>query len=66
VRIAASEPADQNAMTIDIVAPGAVAGTVTDVVDGADIVILAVPLRRFPDLPLQLLAHRVVVDAMNY
>jgi 8-hydroxy-5-deazaflavin:NADPH oxidoreductase len=29
-------------------------------------VILAVPLRRLPDLPLEQLAQHVVVDAMNY
>jgi 8-hydroxy-5-deazaflavin:NADPH oxidoreductase len=66
VMIAASGSADQTAMMTDIVTPGAVASTVAQIVDGADMVLLAVPLRRFPDLPLQQLAHHVVVDAMNY
>jgi len=66
VKVAASGSADQTAMMTDIVTPGAVAGTVAQIVDGADIVILAVPLRRFSDLPLRQLADHVVVDAMNY
>jgi len=66
VRIAASGPAEETALMTDIIAPGVVAGTVVEVIDGADIVILAVPLRRFPELPLQQLEQHVVVDAMNY
>jgi 8-hydroxy-5-deazaflavin:NADPH oxidoreductase len=66
VRIAASGPAEETAMMTAIVAPGVVAGTVAEVIDGADIVILAVPLRQFPELPLSRLEDRVVVDAMNY
>jgi predicted dinucleotide-binding enzyme len=66
VRIAASGPVEETAVMIDIIAPGAVAGPVTEVIDAADIVILAVPLRRFPELPLQRLEDRVAVDAMNY
>ncbi|MCU1346884.1 MAG: oxidoreductase coenzyme F420-dependent [Acidimicrobiia bacterium] len=66
VAMAASTPAASSAMMIDIVAPGARAVNVIDVADAADVVILAVPLRRFRDLPLDLLAGRTVVDLMNY
>jgi len=40
--------------------------TVDDVTTGADIVFLAVPLRRFREIPAEVLAEHVVVDVMNY
>jgi predicted dinucleotide-binding enzyme len=66
VKIAASGQADQTAMITNIVTPGAIATDVGDLANDADIVVLAVPLRRCTDLPLTLLADRIVIDVMNY
>lgn len=49
---------------------GAVARDMHDVAQGADILIIAIPLCRLPDLPASVMAdlpaHAVVVDANNY
>jgi predicted dinucleotide-binding enzyme len=66
VRIASSRSVPQTAMMTNIVAPAAVATDVADLANGTNIVVLALPLRRFTDLPLASLADRIVVDAMNY
>ena len=66
VKIAASGPDDQTAMITNIVTPGVIATDVGDLATDADIVELAVPLRRFTDLPLVLLADRIIIDVMNY
>jgi hypothetical protein len=39
---------------------------VEDLASDANIVVIAVPLRRFTDLPLSPLADRIVIDVMNY
>lgn len=66
VKIASSGPAKDTALMTDIVSPGAIAVDIADLADGADIVVVAVPLRRFHDLPLHLLAGHTVIDVMNY
>ncbi|MFV4914651.1 NAD(P)-binding domain-containing protein [Microbacterium lacticum] len=66
VKIASSGPARDTAVMTDIVSPGAIAVDIADLADGVDIVVLAVPLRRFRDLPLHLLAGHTVIDVMNY
>lgn len=66
VAISGSGPADDIALTIDVLAPGARAATTDDVVRHADIVVLAVPTHRFRDLPPDLFAGKILVDAMNY
>src|SRR5262249_21785316 len=45
---------------------GASAGTVEQAIAEADVVVLAVPLRAIPALPLNKLADTVVIDADNY
>jgi predicted dinucleotide-binding enzyme len=45
---------------------GATAGTVDEAVDGVDVVVLAVPLRVVPDLPLDRLGGVILVDTDNY
>jgi 8-hydroxy-5-deazaflavin:NADPH oxidoreductase len=66
VKIATSADAADTAMMVDIVAPGAVATDTAHLAEGTDLVIIAVPLRRFRELPLHSLAGRVVIDLMNY
>ena len=66
VAISGSSAPDDIALTIDVLAPGARAATTDEVVRHADIVILAVPVHRFRELPPDLFAGKVLVDAMNY
>ncbi len=66
VAISGSGGADDIALTIDVLAPGARAATTDEVVRHADIVVLAVPTHRFRELPPDLFAGKILVDAMNY
>ena len=66
VAISGSGPADDIALTVDVLAPGAHAATTEEVVRHADIIVLAVPTHRFRELPPGLFAGKILVDAMNY
>jgi predicted dinucleotide-binding enzyme len=66
VAISASGPADDIALTVDVLAPGAHATTTDEVVRHADIIVLAVPTHRFRELPPDLFGGKILIDAMNY
>jgi 8-hydroxy-5-deazaflavin:NADPH oxidoreductase len=66
VAVASSGPAERIELSVDVLAPGAVASTVDSVVDFADVVVLAVPAHRFRELPSDLFDGKILVDAMNY
>jgi predicted dinucleotide-binding enzyme len=66
VAISGSGPADDIALTVDVLAAGAHAATTDEVVCHADIIVLAVPTRRFRELPRDLFAGKILIDAMNY
>jgi 8-hydroxy-5-deazaflavin:NADPH oxidoreductase len=66
VAVASSHPAERIALSVEVLAPGAVASTVEDVADSADVIVLAVPAHRFRELPSDLFDGKVLVDAMNY
>ena len=66
VAISGSGPADDIALTVDVLAPGAVAATTEEAVRHADIIVLAVPTHRFRELPRDLFAGKLLFDAMNY
>jgi predicted dinucleotide-binding enzyme len=66
VAMSGSGPPGDIALTIDVLAPGARALTTEEVVDHADIIVLAVPTHRFRELPRDLFAGKVLVDTMNY
>ena len=66
VAISGSGPADDIALTVDVLAPGARAATTHEVVRHAVVIVLAVPTHRFRELPRDLFAGRILVDATNY
>jgi predicted dinucleotide-binding enzyme len=66
VAIAGSGRADKIALTIDVLAPGARALSAGEVVDKTDVIVLAVPMHRFRELPADLFAGKVLIDATNY
>jgi 8-hydroxy-5-deazaflavin:NADPH oxidoreductase len=66
VAISGSGPADDIELTVDVLAPGARASTTDEVVRHADVVILAVPMHRFRELPSDLFAGKILIDATNY
>jgi predicted dinucleotide-binding enzyme len=66
VAISGSGDVERIELIVEVLAPGARAVTTDDVVGHADLIVLAVPMHRFRELPSDLFAGKVLVDAMNY
>jgi len=66
VSIAASGDPDKIALITQLLVPGAEPRWAAEAVEGSDIVVLAIPLYRFPSLDPDMVANKIVVDAMNY
>jgi 8-hydroxy-5-deazaflavin:NADPH oxidoreductase len=66
VAISGSGPAERIALIVDVLATGARAVTTAEVVSHADLIVLAVPMHRFRELPRDVFAGKILVDAMNY
>ena len=66
VAISGSGAAERIALIVDVLAPGAHAVTTDEVVRHADLIVLAVPMHRFRELPGDLFSDKILVDAMNY
>jgi 8-hydroxy-5-deazaflavin:NADPH oxidoreductase len=66
VAMSGSGAVERIELIVEVLAPGAHAATTGDVVLHADLIILAVPMHRFRELPGDLFAGKILVDAMNY
>jgi predicted dinucleotide-binding enzyme len=66
VTLSGSGQPDRIALIVDVLAPGARTVTTHEVVGAAGLIVLAVPMHRFRELPQDLFAGKIVVDAMNY
>ena len=66
VAIATSGDPDDIALIAELLIPGAQARWASEAVADADIVALAIPSARFPEIDPGLLSGKLVVDAMNY
>jgi 8-hydroxy-5-deazaflavin:NADPH oxidoreductase len=66
VAIATSGSPENLELITQVVMPGVEARWAADAVSTADMVVLSIPLHRFPALDPALLAGKLVVDGMNY
>lgn len=66
VHIASSGSAAETAQLTRYFTPGAIATTAQELPALAHILIIAVPLHRFRELPLTAMADHIVIDVMNY
>jgi predicted dinucleotide-binding enzyme len=66
VAIATSGSPENLELITSVVMPGVEARWAADAVAAADLVVLSIPLHRFPAVDPAMLAGKLVVDAMNY
>jgi len=66
VAISGSGGAERIALIVEVLAPGARPVSTEEVVRHADLIVLALHMHRFRQLPRDLFAGKILIDAMNY
>lgn len=66
VAVSGSGDPQKIALSIKVLTPGAFAMTSNEVAQWADVIILAIPLGKFRQLPVEALKGKVVIDATNH
>lgn len=66
VYVAGSGDPQKIALTISVLVPGAIALDSNVLAEKADLIIVAIPLGRYKELPKEKLKNKLVIDAMNY
>ncbi len=66
VSIAASAEPERIALITQVLAPGADPRWAADAADDSDVVVLAIPAHKFAAFDADLVAGKLVIDAMNY
>jgi len=66
VRIANSRGPESLRLQLSVLLPGAIGASVEDAIVSSDIILLAIPLNAYTNLPKDLFSGKIVIDAMNY